>query len=251
MRERGVHVTLCTGRMLSGTQPFAHELGLDAPLGCVDGSHVADALTGRALHCAALERTALSHLFEVLLAHEASAFAFSDELMFHDEGGDRYLDYVRSWSRRTHLVPDFSVNHSWQDGRAIPAVLALGSEERVREAERVLAKDAAHSLQSVCFESLCELDVDGRRPWALLVRAAGIDKGTAVAWMAAHYGIGVDEIVALGDWVNDIPMLRRVGLSFAMAQAPEVVQEAAHEVLRADDLSGGAILEAAERAGLL
>lgn len=245
-----MHVTLCTGRMLSGTQPFAYELGLDAPLGCVDGSHVADALTGRALHCAALERTALSQLFEVLSAHEASPFAFSDELMFHDEGGDRYLDYVRSWSRRTHLVPDLSVD-SWQDGRAIPAVLALGSEERMREAERVLAKDAAHSLQSVCFESLCELDVDGRRPWALLVRAAGIDKGTAVAWMAAHYGIGVDEVVALGDWVNDIPMLRRVGLSFAMAQAPEVVQEAAHEVLRADDRSGGAILEAAERAGLL
>ena len=246
-----MHVTLCTGRMLSGTQPYALELGLDAPLGCVDGSHVADALTGRALHCATLERSALSQLFAVLTAHEAAPFAFSDELMFHDEGGHRYLDYVRAWSRRTHLVPDLSVNHSWQDGRAIPAVLALGSQERMREAERVLAKDASHSLQSVCFESLCELDADGRRPWALLVRAAGIDKGTAVAWMAAHYGIELDEVVALGDWINDVPMFRRVGLSFAMAQAPAVVQEAAHAVLRADDESGGAILEAAERAGLL
>jgi hydroxymethylpyrimidine pyrophosphatase-like HAD family hydrolase len=69
--------------------------------------------------------------------------------------------------------------------------------------------------------------------------------------MAAHYGISLDEIVALGDWVNDIPMLRRVGLSFAMAQAPEIVQDAADAVLRADDESGGALLEAAERAGLL
>jgi HAD superfamily hydrolase (TIGR01484 family) len=249
--ERGVHVTLCTGRMFTGTQPLALELGLDAPLACVDGSHVAHSLSGRQLACSPLRGAALETLLGILVDHEAAAFAFSDELLFHDEGGMRYLDYVRAWSRQTRLVSDLLISTSWQESRAIPAVLALGSEERMREAELALAQRAPGGLQGVCFESLCDEDEDGRRPWALLVRAAGVDKGTGVAWLAEHYGVGLDEIVAVGDWLNDVPMFGRVGLSFAMAQAPDVVKEAASSVLDSDDLSGCAIAEAAERAGLL
>jgi hydroxymethylpyrimidine pyrophosphatase-like HAD family hydrolase len=85
----------------------------------------------------------------------------------------------------------------------------------------------------------------------LLVRAAGVNKGTGVEWLAGHYGVSLDEIVAVGDWLNDVPMFGRVGLSFAMAQAPDVVKEAATAVLESDDIGGGSIAEAAERAGLL
>ena len=249
--ERGVHVTLCTGRMFSGTQPIALELGLDAPLACVDGSHVAHSTSGKQLACTPLRGAALETLLGILVDHEAAAFAFSDELLFHDEGGLRYLEYVRAWSRRTHLVSDLLVNSSWQESRAIPAVLALGSEERMRKAERALLERSPDGLQGVCFESLCDEDEYGRRPWALLVRAAGVDKGTGIEWLARHYGVSLDEIVTIGDWLNDVPMLSRSGLSFAMAQAPDVVKQAASAVLEADDLDGGGIAEAAERAGLL
>lgn len=249
--ERGVHVTLCTGRMFTGTQPLALELGLDAPLACVDGSHVAHSLSGRQLACSPLHGSALETLLAILVDHEAAAFAFSDELLFHDEGGARYLDYVRGWSRQTRLVTDLLVSTAWQESRAIPAVLALGTEERIREAERALTRLSPEGLQGICFESFCEVDERGCRPWALLVRAAGIDKGTGVEWLAQHYGVSLEEIVAVGDWLNDVPMLKRVGRSFAMAQAPDQVRDAASEVLESDDISGGGIAEAAERAGLL
>jgi hydroxymethylpyrimidine pyrophosphatase-like HAD family hydrolase len=249
--ERGVHVTLCTGRMFSGTQPIALELGIDAPLACVDGSHVAHSRSGKQLACTPLCGPALETLLSILVDHEAAAYAFSDELLFHDEFGERYLDYVRAWSRRTRLVSDLLVSTAWQESCAIPAVLALGSEERMREAERALLTRAPDGLQGVCFESLCDEDEYGRRPWALLVRAAGVDKGTGIEWLAAHYGVSLDEIVTVGDWLNDIPMLSRAGLSFAMAQSPEVVKAAASMVLECDDVRGGGIAEAAERAGLL
>ena len=63
-------------------------------------------------------------------------------------------------------------------------------------------------------------------------------------------GLG-DEIVVVGDWINDVPMFLRAGLSFAMAQSPDVVKQAASAVLESSDRSGGGIAEAAERAGLL
>lgn len=237
--------------MFSGTQPVALELGLDAPLACVDGSHVAASVTGKDLACATLDADALELLFGILNEHGAAPFAFSSEHMFHDDAGHPYLSYVKNWSRRMRLVPDLLSKAGWSASQAVPAVLALAREDLVREAEIALKTRAASSLQCVSFESLSLVDAQGRRPWALLVRAAGYDKGTAVKWLAAHYGVEVDEIVAVGDWINDIPMLKRVGMSFAMAQAPDEVRAAATEVLDADDQRGGAIAEAAERAGLL
>jgi Cof subfamily protein (haloacid dehalogenase superfamily) len=248
--ERGVHVTLCTGRMFSGSQPLALELGLDAPLACVDGSHVAHSRTGERLHCAGLSRDAIAVFCEVLRRHEAAPFALSDELLFHDDDGEAHLDYMRLWSRRTRVVSDLLVSPAWHEGRAVPAMLALASEERIRAAELSLAGRAPELLQAIVFESQSEFE-DGTRPWALLVRAAGVDKGTGIEWLARHYGLGLEDVIAVGDWVNDVPMLERAGLSFAMGQAPEQVQDAADHVLESDDESGGAIAEVARRAGLL
>ena len=73
----------------------------------------------------------------------------------------------------------------------------------------------------------------------------------AVEWLAKHYGVAVADVVAVGDWLNDVPMLRRAGVSFSMAQAPAEVQAAAKFQLEADIWSGGGVAEAAERAGLI
>jgi hydroxymethylpyrimidine pyrophosphatase-like HAD family hydrolase len=63
--------------------------------------------------------------------------------------------------------------------------------------------------------------------------------------------VAVADVVAVGDWLNDVPMLQRAGQSFAMAQAPAEVRAAAKFQLEADIWTGGGVAEAAERAGLI
>ena len=79
---------------------------------------------------------------------------------------------------------------------------------------------------------------------ALLVRAAGPSKGTALAELCRMIGCTLDEAVAVGDWVNDIPMFEVAGRSFAMATAPDVVRDKATDVLARPAGSGGGIAEA-------
>jgi hydroxymethylpyrimidine pyrophosphatase-like HAD family hydrolase len=78
-----------------------------------------------------------------------------------------------------------------------------------------------------------------------------VTKGTALEWIARHEGIDASQVVAVGDWLNDIPMLRTAGRSFVMNQAPDEVKAVATDLLDADVSTGGGIAEAAERAGLL
>ena len=82
----------------------------------------------------------------------------------------------------------------------------------------------------------------------MLVRAAGPTKGTAVEWLARHHGCSVAEVVAVGDWLNDLPMFKVAGRSFAMHGAPAAVRNAASDGLDAVGGEGRGVAEAIAKA---
>lgn len=56
-------------------------------------------------------------------------------------------------------------------------------------------------------------------------------KATGAAQWAAEYGLGITEIIAVGDGNNDLEILEAVGWGVAMANAPYQVREAADQVV--------------------
>ena len=79
------------------------------------------------------------------------------------------------------------------------------------------------------------------------VRHSRENKGTALRRMAAERGVPLSAVVAVGDWMNDIPMLRAAGRSYAMGDSAEDVCAAATETLAATRHHGGGIAEVAAR----
>lgn len=243
--RRGVRVTLCTGRMYSGTRQIAERLNLTEPVACIDGSHIVDVKTHQELASVPLPPAGVTSLFEILASAQPITFVFSGDRVYFDGKGGSYLPYVTTWSEQTAELDDVLAVHHWQEERRIAALVALGSEELITSAsDAILAHSEALQCASFPLKRYEGL-------WGMVVRAARVDKGTAVEWLAAHHGVTPEEMVAVGDWLNDIPMLRRAGRTFAMGQAPDEVKAAATDVLEADVWSGGGIAEAAERAGLL
>ena len=55
-------------------------------------------------------------------------------------------------------------------------------------------------------------------------------KWTAVMHVAERWGIDASEIVAVGDDMNDLPMIAGAGLGVAMGHAPAAVRAAADHV---------------------
>jgi hydroxymethylpyrimidine pyrophosphatase-like HAD family hydrolase len=245
---RGVPVTLCTGRMYSGTRDIAASMRILGPVACIDGSHIVDATSHAELHSSPISELGREALFDALARFRPAAFAFSGDRLFHDERGVQYLDYLSTWSERTQQVEALGDLRAWQEpGASLAALVALGTPMQIRGVELFLKNHVGH-LQSVCFE-VGRPGYSGT--WGIVIRAAGIDKGTAIDWVARHHGVTAAEVVAVGDWLNDIPMLRRAGRSFAMAQAPDAVKAAATDILKASSATGGGLAEAAQRAGLL
>jgi Cof subfamily protein (haloacid dehalogenase superfamily) len=246
LREDGVHVALCTGRLFSGTRHVAEELELEGPVACVDGSHIVDARSGRALHLAPVGSNDLERALGELARGRLTSFVFARDAVYYDAPGAPLLSYVSTWSRDCHELDQVTRLDHWTNHDSVVALVAIGPAGRVRETG--LRIERMKSLHASAFEI--------RRPgyegqWGLVVRSRAASKGTAVRWLAEHYGVAQSDVIVVGDWLNDVPMFEWAGHAFAMAQAPDEVKKAARYVLAAHTEAGGGIAEAARRMGWL
>ena len=66
----------------------------------------------------------------------------------------------------------------------------------------------------------------------------GVSKGRALQFLGERYQIHPSEIIAIGDEMNDISMLRYAGLGVAMGNAREEVKEQADFITRSNDEDG-------------
>lgn len=78
------------------------------------------------------------------------------------------------------------------------------------------------------------------------INEKGINKGKAIEDLCKDLGIGLDEVLAIGDSFNDEAMLRTVGLPVAVANAHLLLKDIAKYTTEADN-NQGAVAEAIEK----
>jgi len=242
VRAAGVAVSIVTGRMYPGSIGAARAAGIEGPIACVDGSHIVDTRGDAAMYRRSFSGAHAGAIRDVLDHHAPASFVLGDHHIVHDSAGAVFASYVRTWS--PHLVESARVaeHPMWDDEGAVLGVIALGDEARIASAAEDLADELGGAASVVQFPFR---QIPGT--YAMLVRVAGATKGTAIAWLAEHHGCGAANIVAVGDWHNDLPMFEVAGRSFAMAQAPDDVKSAATDLLEADGAVGGGVAEAIRR----
>jgi hydroxymethylpyrimidine pyrophosphatase-like HAD family hydrolase len=242
-RAAGVRVMLATGRRYRDALPVAERLAIVEPLVTASG-----ALVKRPGDHATLERAAFRPgvLPEVLgivigMGHEpvvysdsfAAGFDFHCRSLAAAEAADAaagrgFAAYLARNRDVARVEPDL---HRQPPAEAF-AGFAMGGGEAMAALEARLVASfpgdlALHTILSPRYsEWLCE------------IAPAGVDKWTGVMSVAAGWGIAAEEICAVGDDVNDLPMVRAAGLGIAMGNARPVLQAAADQVVGTHDDSG-------------
>jgi hypothetical protein len=232
-RAAGVEVTIATGRLTSRTHPIARSLGLGSPMVCADGAVIACAATERVLARRPIPTAHVLDIVTALADHGLSSFIFTHGAIHSCERGRQHHHYVSGWAHDITAHADVRTAHAWRsDPEAAVMVVGIGADEPVRAVEAALQPLAA-SVECLSFAI----------PAGRVVRfvAVGASKGTALADVAGRLGLAPDRVAAVGDWFNDVPMLRWAGRSFAMPHAPDSVKASATDVLPPRASDGGAI----------
>ncbi|MDQ3369297.1 MAG: HAD hydrolase family protein [Myxococcota bacterium] len=237
LQASGVTVTIVTGRLHSGATHAAQVCAIDGAIACMEGSHLIEIGSGTTLAHHGLSTELAAVLRGTVGAHGLAGFVFDAAGIHHDHAGAPYAGYVRTWSPNLRVVEE---ELAWQ---TLPlGAVAIGDAAAVAAAHAVI-REHAEQLFSASFPVHA---FPGQH--ALLVRAAGPSKGTALAELCRVAGCSLEEAVCVGDWVNDIPMFEVAGRSFAMGTAPDEVRAAATDVLATTAGAGGGIAEAIRRA---
>ncbi len=241
LQQGGVPVTICTGRLYSGSRGAAEAARIEGPIACVDGSHIVDARDDTEHYHASLAGNHATLLRRVLERHKTASFMFAHDSIVHDAAGAPWSNYVRTWSPKVTVVERVTSHPFWEHERGLLAVVTIGSKEHVHAAAEELEGELGGAAVVIRFP------VRGADTHAMVVRAAGPTKGTAIAWLAEYHRCKVEEVVAVGDWLNDVPMFEAAGRSFAMGSAPPLVKECASEELDAWSAEDAGVAEAIER----
>lgn len=133
---------------------------------------------------------------------------------------------------------------SLTDHRRDPAAMGGVTLDEVL-AEPSLKLVVRHPVLSAAeiLAELQTLDVDGFEATTsgapfVEVMAAGVNKAWGLAQLCTHLGIAPGEVLAFGDALNDVEMLRWAGRGLAMADADAVVKEAADGIAPANTDDG-------------
>jgi len=209
----GVRVVFVTGRPPRWMGEVADATGHRGVGICANGAYLYDMHTEQVLETHAIEATVASDAVRrvrEVLPH--AAFGIETLAGFAHEP-----EYLPRWD------PD--------------PLLGVGPIEEFLEGSiaKVLVRDdrvtgdVMLSAASPVLQGVVEVTHSDVNDSLLELSALGVNKGTALARLAADWGIEQHEVVAFGDMPNDVEMLRWAGRGYAVGNAHAHALEAADE----------------------
>jgi len=239
----GVHVSILTGRLYSGTRSSAEAIGIMGPVGCADGSHMVRASDHATLVHHGLRGAHARAVRDALGRHGPATFLFAQDAIVHDAMGEAFLGYVSTWSTDVRLAESVVAHDWWMGEDGVTAVVAVGTAAQIRGTHDEITRTVGPEAHVVSFPIRRLTDA-----WGMIARAPGLTKGSALRFVADHYGCAPEDTVCVGDWLNDVSMFAVAGRSYAMGHAPDDVKKTASVVLEETAERGGGIARAIEDA---
>ncbi|MGI6327918.1 MAG: Cof-type HAD-IIB family hydrolase [Dethiobacteria bacterium] len=213
--NKGIMVTIATGRMYLSALPYARELGIDLPLITYHGALIKQAGSGQILKHSPVPFEKALEILRRGEEYNLHLNLYLDDRLFVKEENDHTRYYQRRAAIPLEIVGDLS-SFLLSKGEAPTKLTIIIMDGRMDEFQQI-------------FEEICkpQLFVVQSSSYFLEITHRDATKGQALDFLAKKEGILPEEIIAMGDSYNDIDMLQYAGLGVAVANAPPEVQNAA------------------------
>ena len=227
-RERGIHVVPVTARQPIGLRAIAADAAFDGWALCSNGAYAVHLTDGRMLFAEELPADTIRTLAEALRASIPGLLFASVR-----DAGETFV--AQHGYAEIADLSDHKRDSKTMGGVPLEQVLDAPSLKFVIRHPELAPAALFDSLRSLGLTGF-EATLSGA-PF-VEVMAEGVTKATGLARLCAHLGIDRADVVAFGDALNDVEMLRWAGHGVAMARAEAVVQDAADETAASNDDDG-------------
>lgn len=206
--KRGGKFVLCTGRMISAIIPHAKKMGLKGDIVGYQGAVVADIESGKFIveHAISFDKAIKVAKY---LEEKGLYYQLYQDDTFVIEKENEYSKLYRKFTFKEPIVVGESLlSYMTQTCLSPTKILIINEPERI-----------PYILEDLIGVFGDQLLINSSKRFIIEIVPLGIDKGSAVKDLARKYDLSLDEIIVVGDGLNDVPMLSCGAYGFAVENA--------------------------------
>ncbi len=230
--EEGMHFAIISGRIAPSVRRYMDEIGITGVVPSLGGCLIED-WDGTIIEENVVDGRLAIKINDLIKAMDCLCFAYHHNDWYIDPG---HPDWIKSEADATDtigVVEDLTGLFSRINPNKLLGVHS-DTDKVKRLSDAILER---YSNEVDCFLS---------SPMYLEIVPKGVNKGTAVDALCRHYGIERSNVLAIGDYYNDIDMLKIVGVPVTVRNAPDDIKAVARYVTESD-CNNSAVAEALER----
>lgn len=228
--EQGVTVVICTGRPYPSADAVVSRLELtNNPIISYNGALVRMPGSGEVVFEQPVPAELAQQVVEDCVERQLQIHYYLDDIMYVT----RMSKGARLYAARTGIKPQPTGDLRKCAGRSPTKILVFAGPEQVRE----LLPDFQHRYEG-------QLYITTSMPEYLEFLHPEVSKGNALRSLAPRYVDSMDQVMAIGDLPNDLPMIEVAGIGVAVAHAHAALKTVAQYVTTSSE---EAVAEALER----
>lgn len=235
-RSAGGIFAICTGRGLTSIVPRLADVGMrEGLVVAYQGATIADIATGKLIKDDAFTREQAIRVARLLEENGRHVHIYTVDKLYSNMADEALAMYEKICGVKAEIVTDLPLSELIvrKDLRIVKELAMVNKEDRFP-----LAKWLEERLGREFFVT-CSSD------FLVEVMPAGQSKGKAVDFLCGYYHIPREKCAAIGDQLNDLPMLERAGGKFAVANAEAALRAKARVVASVEDNGVAQALEIA------
>ncbi len=216
-RDMGGIFAIVTGRMLSSIRPRLKELGIfEGIVVAYQGAMIADIATGKLLKNDGLSTEQALKTLRILEAEDLHIHLYNDDVFYCNKDDEYLREYERVCGVKA-VVPNEPLSEKiMREKMNVVKILAMVSPEKRDELRFRLEERLGKKY-----------NVTSSAQFMVEVLPANVSKAAAVKFLSEYYRIPIERIAAIGDQLNDLPMIEAAGGKFAVANAEEILKQRA------------------------
>ena len=256
-KARGTEVVLASGRPISSTESLAVELGVDNYLISGNGAAVYDIKEQKVIYDRFLSKEQVmkiaklcdenSFFYNVYTEDEVIASSLNYNVLFYHKENVKKIE-----ERRTHInVVQNIMEYIEQSGKEKFLKITVCDEsqfifnsimKRLKEINGIDVLETAYMSRKKIKDGTDDVDI---QYCYTEITNENVNKWSAIEFLLDKLNIRPEEVISIGDNLNDKEMIENAGLGVVMGNSNPIMKELADEIV-ADNNSEG-VLEAVNR----
>ncbi|CEM62764.1 Cof-type HAD-IIB family hydrolase [Treponema phagedenis] len=230
LKAKNIDFTIATGRMIQMVQEYVRQLDLTSPMICCNGGFVGT--IEKPLFTKSFSASVAKQLLEYFTEENLDYVVYTPACLLKAPNSERVQTY-------------YNYNKLAEQGGSTPIpIFEIKELDRHGGFENILKfliceyNESKLSTVTKYINAIAGVNGELSMPYLLDIMPEGITKGAGIPTLCDYYKIRPDQICAFGDQVNDISMLKAVGLSFCMENGGDLAKEAAMHITSSNKESG-------------